>query len=56
MYVEIHKSNEQISNSEDEAFNTIYLNINHRDIYQAWDEFMINRLEDFKNSEVKSLF
>ncbi len=55
MVVEIHQ-NMEFTNSEDEAFNLIYLDIRHHDIYQAWDEYMINIIDDYKNDQVFSLF
>lgn len=39
------------TNIKDELFNIIFLDIKHKNIYQAWDESIINEIEGYKNDK-----
>lgn len=34
---------------EEELFNIIFLNIKHKELYQALDEYVVNHIDEFKN-------
>ena len=37
---------------EEERFNMIFLDVNYKDLYNAWDEYTINEINDYKNDRV----
>lgn len=43
------------NNIKDELFNIIFLDIKFKNMYTAWDEFIINEIDEYKNDKVSSI-
>ena len=40
---------EQFTKNEEELFNIIFLDIKHKELYQALDEYVVNHIDEYKN-------